>query len=826
MAENTWGAFVKSYRPSKILSSSLEKYLVSIGVKKDGSVNSVIAGREAYYESLERHFARLANFLESEEKSVVNLVFGNVQSGKTGHLLANICWAKDNKIHLAIVFTGANTDLGQQTVERLKTQLPANTANVIPSPTESRLATGPVLDQLQEAVYNRISRPDDKPIPVVTLIKSSARLSAVRIMIEELKVRIDLPLNVVILDDEADQASVDSTANTRSQVEYDVSLEDDLTTRTTIHNRINEIRERINGKHIYLAYTATPQALMHGDLYGPLQPEYCSVVPAGEGYTSIGSIVRNKKILIKLDHSDRSVTSNENLSAMEFGFMQFLVLSWLHKKHANIFHGKDSNHIEKCNENSVQFLIHPSGRNADHEDYKETMDSCLRDFRKYMESMSDQDQFINIFFKPAYLKVADRFSSTTKQFLENDQQKLDCWDYILRLLNDTNRLKIKLVNYKQRREVSNQGISEPLVPIKPEQWNAAEAWVLIGGDILGRGLSIPHLVITLFLRNPNNPIFDTAIQQMRFCGYRNTYLDTLQIYADEDIINGYMDAVVIDEPFRLRTLRWDKESRNLKTNPPILRFIAPTTTRFSPTRNSVLSGEIALRDTTSSSGFFNLSRIANPNYFVNNLNAIIDITSKLSIFDHYEVDSENSKIKSIVYSFTHDDAKELLRKWSLTDNEKVEFSALVELMGYPPDERGLADLEFLLSVDNVISESTSAEEFINRYYEVGNLPERTLSSTCNLSDWFKHKNLAVFDRSEAKAIVGGSERKMHKEYSDKVLIQCRMYELLNPNTQTVGPGSRNSKGRGVGRGLSLIGWIPDSKSEFYVNKEAGRIYDA
>jgi len=664
VAENTWGAFVKRYKPNKSVSSSLEKYLVSILVKTDNSDSSVVKGREVYYENLERHFARLTDFLNGEEESVVNLVFGNVQSGKTGHLLANICWAKDNKIHLAIVFTGANTDLGQQTVERLKTKLPANTASVIPSPTESRLATGPIVDQLQEAV----------------------------------------------------------------------------------------------------------QALMHGDLYGPLQPEYCSVVPAGDGYTSIGDIVRNGKILIKLDHSDRSVTSNENLSTMEFCFIQFLVLSWLHNKHSNIFHGEDLNHNGKCEENSVQFLIHPSGRNADHEDYKETMDSCLRDFRKYMESEEDQEQFINTFFKPAYLKVAERFSTSTKKFLENDKQKTDCWDYVIRLLNDTNRLKIKLVNYKQRKEVSNQGISEPLVPIKPEQWNSAEAWVLIGGDILGRGLSIPHLVITLFLRNPNNPIFDTAIQQMRFCGYRNSYLDTLQIYADEDIINGYRDAVIIDEPFRQRTLRWDKQNRNLKTNPPVLRFIAPSTTRFSPTRNSVLSGEIALRDTTSSSGFFSLSKIANPNYFVNNLNAIIDMTHKLSVFDHYELDSENSKIKATLYSFTYEDAKELLKKWNLADDERVEFSALVELMGYPTSEKGLADLEFLLSVDAVINKYNSGEEFIDNYDEVENLAERTLSSTCNSSDWLDRRNLDVFDRSEAKAIVGGSERNMQKKYSDKVLI--------------------------------------------------------
>ena len=122
------------------------------------------------------------------------------------------------------------------------------------------------------------------------------------------------------------------------------------------------------------------------------------------------------------------------------------------------------------------------------------------------------------------------------------------------------------------------------------------------------------------------------------------------------------------------------------------------------------------------------------------------MTHNLSVFDHYEVDSENSKIKAIVYSITYEDAKELLKKWSLADEERVEFSALVELMGYPTSEKGLADLEFLLSVDTVISKYTSGEEFINKYNEVENLSERTLSSTCNSSDWFEYTNLDIFDK--------------------------------------------------------------------------------
>jgi hypothetical protein len=91
-------------------------------------------------------------------------------------------------------------------------------------------------------------------------------------------------------------------------------------------------------------------------------------------------------------------------------------------------------------------------------------------------------------------------------------------------------------------------------------------------------------------------------------------------------------------------------------------------------------------------------------------------------------------------------------------------------------------------------------------------------------DWAKLDNLAAFDRIQAKSIVGGSERSMQEAFPDAVLLQCRLFELLNPSSISTGEGSRNSEGRGIGLGLSLIGWIPDSEEEYYVNKEAGRSY--
>jgi hypothetical protein len=816
MVDDAFGAFLRNYNPKPEVVSLLERYLVELGVKTSGVEKFTSKEAQIYVEALTRHFNRLEDFLNGEKESLVNLVFGNVQSGKTRHLLANICWARDNGFHVAVVFTGSTTPLGEQTVDRLESSLPENTAHIISSPTEPRLADGPVLQQLISRVQRRLVD-SNSPMPVVTLIKSAARLSAVRKMIEELNRVVGMDLRIMILDDEADQASPDATANSRGSEIVETILSQDLPTRITIHNRINEIRDVIQGKHIYLAYTATPQALIHGDLEGPLQPEYCSVVPAGGDYTSIGAIVRQKNALVRLDNVDSSVASDENMKAMEICFAQFLVLSWLHKRHANIFHGKPLESLFKCEEKSIQFLIHPSGLSIDHQEFKDAMDLCLTDFKRYMTEGPDTHEFLNQYFKPAFLKVLSKLPVNAREFLETDDQKMDCWDYIIKLTHSVKDLRIKLVNYKERKNLSAQ---EPLVPIMPSQWQEAEAWVLVGGEILGRGLSIPHLAITLFLRNPNNPNFDTAVQQMRFCGYRNSYLHLLQVYAPGDIIQDYLDAVEIDEPFRARALRWDLDDRNLKVSPPMLRFIAPSTTRFRPTRNSVLSGEISVRTSTSRSGFFSTAQISNPIKFIRNTNLILDLIAGMPIYDKYEA----HETRSVIYSLEKQHVNQLFQRWDLCENEKTEFLTMFELLGYPEAERGLAHLECLMAVDYEVTKFASGEDAHAGYYALRDLPFRTLSASVEESDWTNLNNLTTFDRLQAKSIVGGSERSMQEAYPDSVLLQCRLFELLNPSSIAAGQGSRNPEGRGIGMGLSLIGWIPDSEEEYYVNKEVGRSY--
>jgi len=818
LTEQPFGAFLRSYVPTIQDESFLDRYLVDMGIKHSSKPGDVWPGWEIYVEALERHFHRLENFLEGEEDSVVNLIYGNVQSGKTGHLLANICWARDHGFHLAVVLTGSVTDLGEQTVERLRTKLPSNTAHLISAPTESRLNSGNLSSEITFHVQARNSD-SGKPLPVITLIKSSARLRAVRSIINAINLNLKSPLRIIILDDEADQASVDASQSSKNSVIEEVVLSDNNSTRVSIHNRINEIRDEIEGKLIYLAYTATPQALLHGDLYGPLQPRICSVVPAGNKYVSIGDLVRTKNSLVQLREVSSGVSSEENMIAMEQCLAQFLIHCWLHKKWPNIFHGRGMNESFSCDENSLQFLIHPSGLTNDHLQFKEAMDQCLRDFRSFMHDVKLRDDFVVQYFEPAYKVLLSKLNEDESKFVMSDEQKLDCWDYVINLIDSTDRLKVKLVNSKERDNLNAQGGKQPLVPIMPEQWQIAEAWILIGGEILGRGLSIPHLTTTLFLRNPKNPLFDTSVQQMRFCGYRKDYLRFIQVFAPGDIILDYQDAVKIDEPFRQRAQKWDLTSRDLIKNPPIMRFIAPIDTRFRPTRNSVLSGQIEVRNTASKSGLFSIGQIASPIRLVSNLDLVLNLVSKSVFLETYT----SAGTKMAIYKLERSDAQLLLNKFKVSASESSDLRSLSELLEYDENERGLANSNILFAVDESIIVYSSGEDLFNRIEISKELPFRTLSGAINPQVWANCEEDSEILSVQAKSIVGDSERNVHKQYSDSILLQIRLYRLLVDSETSVKKYQSKGFENGVGVGISMIGWIPDSQEEYYVNREAGTV---
>jgi hypothetical protein len=52
------------------------------------------------------------------------------------------------------------------------------------------------------------------------------------------------------------------------------------------------------------------------------------------------------------------------------------------------------------------------------------------------------------------------------------------------------------------------------------------------------------------------------------------------------------------------------------------------------------------------------------------------------------------------------------------------------------------------------------------------------------------------------------------------LLQIRLYRLLVDPETSIKKYNYEGYENGVGVGVSLIGWIPDSQEEFYINREA------
>ena len=783
----------------------------------------------SYRSNLDRHFARLNEFLSTTQISIQNLVLGNVQSGKTGHLLANICWARDNEIDLVILLSGNKITLNNQTYKRLIGNLPLNAAHVEKGSTKRGSGYEESVAELQSRIAERI-HDRNNPVPVVVLIKRHERIDALSDAIKTLQRRYADSLKVMILDDEADQSSPDNTASKRGPNSRARKVSRASRNTRSTHESIRKLRNSISGRNIYLSYTATPQALLHGELDGVLQPRFCSTVPPGPTYVGIKELVDAQTCLVNVDSCSQVQAVNsadeKSAAALEVAFSDFMVACWLHKAYRAAFHGKAVEAGFDCKQSGLQLLIHPSGKQADHARFYDQVSQIQRDWVADMRSPLNRERFYIEIFDPTFREVLSR-SEVTKALI-TDANREACWQYLMHLLTTPGLLKMLLVNSEGKAKLSNTGEEDAFLPVENDQWQGPEAWILVGGDILGRGLTIPHLSTTLFLRNPQRPNFDTAVQQMRFCGYRKSYLQFLRIYAPGDICEDYVDAVQIDEMARARANVWDKTSRDLILNPPALRFIAPANSRYAPTRNSVITGFIHRANSRSNSGFFGLKYISSPNFLNRNFDLIHDLLSGSAIVE--SIDTIETELSSIQLA-------NLLENWQVSRNESSDFGLFRELLTYSSDEGGFGDESFFLVIDKEIALSHSLDELVTNSLSDDSVrrdsakwDKRRRSMVSQLgapgfgdSVWEKSRPAEFFDDFAILTLVGGAERAIHDARPNQNVIHARLFQLFD-QMQTDTGNARISGSSIIGSpkalGITLIGWTPDTDLEYWVHGQA------
>ncbi len=271
---------------------------------------------------------------------------------------------------------------------------------------------------------------------------------------------------IVIVDDEADAASLNTLVN-KGNV-------------STINKHLASIKDLASGS-IYLQVTATPQSILLQSEFSGWKPSFVNYFKPGNGYLG-GDFVYSDPTSYCI-----RFTGETELNAVkddsEFipqglrdSLMSFLVV-------CADFQEKQK---DTCN-----FLIHPSVRIKDHEIFASKIS-------EYLNFLLEESETESITFEKN-LHAAWLDLQKTKPEITNFE---DIQSTVLQLLFD---LKINTV------------VLNSASPIEIDYNSGFN--IVIGGNSLGRGITLPKLQTIYYCRKSKTPQADTFWQHSRMFGY-------------------------------------------------------------------------------------------------------------------------------------------------------------------------------------------------------------------------------------------------------------------------------------------------------------------
>ena len=474
--------------------------------------------------------------------STTGITVGYVQSGKTMSFTTLTALAIDNGFRIVIYFAGIKNNLLEQTTKRLKKDLLTESDNsryfkVYQSPSVKTNGHNDIKGALK---LNR------KPAILITVLKHTKHISELTEIFKTIEVRQALGNNgVLIIDDEADQASLNTYARKNSKSE---DWEDDEFSST--YSSILDLRASLPN-HSYIQYTATPQAPLLINIMDLLSPKFHVVLTPGKAYTGGKTFFEDNTDLIKTIPD----------------------LEVYHHKH---------NPLSECPQSLIEAL------------QLFLMGTAI------VVNIQEKENFLSMMIH------ADREQDASKKFYNWVSNIIDNWSNRL-ALPDNDPSKIELVtefynNYEDAikridnpptfEEVMNE-VSQVLLDTNLElviqgsreiDWSNATSHILVGAEMLNRGYTVEGLAVSYMPRySISKSNADTIQQRCRFFGYKRNYLDSCRVYLPLDSIMEYRDYVEHEE-----IMRNVLKENTLETVEQLLILNGS----MNPTRSNVLSVDV------------------------------------------------------------------------------------------------------------------------------------------------------------------------------------------------------------------------------------------
>ena len=463
------------------------------------------------------------------------LVVGYVQSGKTANFTALISKAADVGYRFVIVLAGIHDELRQQTQIRIDKELTGHNnlslegnfiewneleeskrwLNLTSAGWLSGIETGEFsgrgINKFKDVFLN-------KNRPVIAIVKKNVKiLDRIIKWINQSDESDRINVPILIIDDEADQASIDGNSNKPDT--------DPAKTNAKIRSIIN-----LFPRSSYVGYTATPFANVfikhdseHDTLGDDLYPRnFIHSLPEPNGYFGTRKIFHDSldDFFVKVINdpkndrkylADSGIITDDLRSAIISFFISIVIRKFRGAEDApmsmmiNIDHRVSKmNRVGIMVKNYVTVELPKSLKEAD----------ILEIYDKYI---SDSETLNN------KLGINNKFYDKNKIIVE-----------VLILI------KSKAVLVK----TLNSGNDDKLDYAKEPSMKV----IAVGGNKLSRGLTLDGLTITYYLRESKQ--FDTLLQMGRWFGYRKGYEDLVRIYTSKTLWKQFKDLAIVELEFR------------------------------------------------------------------------------------------------------------------------------------------------------------------------------------------------------------------------------------------------------------------------------------
>lgn len=623
--------------------------------------------------------------------NITNIAVGYIQSGKTLSYTTLSTLAADNGFRIIIYFTGITTTLEKQTYDRINNDLHVNEGEYYAIFEDKEKYDKS--DEMKVRNFLSYSKETTLLFPILKHYQHIERLADMfdKPSIKELLKNI----GVLIIDDEADQASFNTYAK-KNAAKKDWEVDEFSKTYASIIS-LRTVFPCLS----YIQYTATPQAAFLISNNDVLSPKFHTVLSPGKGYTGGKFFFENKNYnLIKIIPEDEVYDhKRNNLRAMPKSLISAL-MQFLLSVAIAVFHQRKINFLS--------MMVHPDGINVSNEKFYTWIAGKIDFWLQTINAKQD----------PSRLVLLKKFEEEYKEITKYIERTPKFEDIITDLSQVLLRTQLHLVQ---------NGSNINVEPEKNIDWSKSPAHILVGANILNRGFTVEHLAMTYMPRtSKGKATADTIEQRCRFFGYKMPYIGFCRVYISKKSCDEFQEYVKHEEMLR-DYLKQCSSLSDMSKNVTAMGL----SDILNPTRTNILSkklirGKMVGWRTLGSMDFINENKevisellnslkghfiVYNPDQqdkmrkhryvkiemdsFINFFDKIQysdlpNITRKIVTKQYLEYLKESQKLDYVyLFEMSYELNKDDLRSRMFKDNKPVNL-----MMGYNPDKTLPADSEF------------------------------------------------------------------------------------------------------------------------------------